>query len=169
MRRFRLSCASSGAATPKINATVAALQFFFKVTLDRPDLTIFITRREVATPQCRSLSRRCSTSHAGARSQSPAKPHSRRPNSLRNAPTRSNPPSKSVARPHLSRPRASRNPTVPSIYCLLPAPLLHPRCSNPHRARRKSLHTFSITAVSSVEVFKRRPPAPDQRPRTAGI
>jgi integrase/recombinase XerD len=39
VRRFRLHLASSGAGTPKINITVAALRFFFKVTLDRPDLT----------------------------------------------------------------------------------------------------------------------------------
>jgi len=39
VRRFRLHLAASGAGTPKINATVAALRFFFKVTLDRPDLT----------------------------------------------------------------------------------------------------------------------------------
>ena len=39
VRRFRLHLTSSGAGTPKINATVAALRFFFKVTLDRPDLT----------------------------------------------------------------------------------------------------------------------------------
>jgi integrase/recombinase XerD len=38
VRRFRLHLTSNGAATPKINATVAALRFFFKVTLDRPDL-----------------------------------------------------------------------------------------------------------------------------------
>jgi integrase/recombinase XerD len=38
VRRFRLHLASSGAGTPKINITVAALRFFFKVTLDRPDL-----------------------------------------------------------------------------------------------------------------------------------
>ena len=38
VRRFRLHLTSSGAGTPKINATVAALRFFFKVTLDRPDL-----------------------------------------------------------------------------------------------------------------------------------
>ena len=38
VRRFRLHLASSGATTPKINITVAALRFFFKVTLDRPDL-----------------------------------------------------------------------------------------------------------------------------------
>jgi hypothetical protein len=30
---------SNGAGTPKINITVSALRFFFKVTLDRPDLT----------------------------------------------------------------------------------------------------------------------------------
>jgi len=39
VRRFRLHLSSSGAGTPKINATVSALRFFFKVTLDRPDLT----------------------------------------------------------------------------------------------------------------------------------
>src|SRR6266849_377701 len=39
VRGFRLHLASRGAGTPKINATVAALRFFFKVTLDRPDLT----------------------------------------------------------------------------------------------------------------------------------
>jgi site-specific recombinase XerD len=38
VRRFRLHLTSSGAGTPKINATVSALRFFFKVTLDRPDL-----------------------------------------------------------------------------------------------------------------------------------
>jgi hypothetical protein len=38
VRRFRLHLTSSGAGTPKINATVAALRFFFKVTLDRSDL-----------------------------------------------------------------------------------------------------------------------------------
>src|SRR6202007_2150369 len=38
VRRFRLHLASRGAGTPTINATVAALRFFFKVTLDRPDL-----------------------------------------------------------------------------------------------------------------------------------
>src|SRR5499425_2263625 len=39
VRRFRLHLTASGAGTPKINATVAALRFFFKATLDRPDLT----------------------------------------------------------------------------------------------------------------------------------
>ena len=38
VRGFRLHLASSGAGAPKINATVSALRFFFKVTLDRPEL-----------------------------------------------------------------------------------------------------------------------------------
>jgi integrase/recombinase XerD len=38
VRGFRLHLASNGAGTPKINSTVSALRFFFKVTLDRPDL-----------------------------------------------------------------------------------------------------------------------------------
>ncbi len=38
VRGFRLHLASMGAGTPKINATVSALRFFFNVTLDRPDL-----------------------------------------------------------------------------------------------------------------------------------
>ena len=38
VRRYRLHLTASGAGTPKINATVAALRFLFKVTLDRPDL-----------------------------------------------------------------------------------------------------------------------------------
>src|SRR5499425_453489 len=38
VRRFRLHLTASSAGTPKINATVSALRFFFKATLDRPDL-----------------------------------------------------------------------------------------------------------------------------------
>ncbi|MEA2817608.1 MAG: integrase/recombinase XerD [Rhodospirillaceae bacterium] len=38
VRGFQLHLTSSGARVPKINATVAALRFFFNVTLDRPDL-----------------------------------------------------------------------------------------------------------------------------------
>jgi site-specific recombinase XerD len=38
VRRYQLHLASTGARTPKINATVSALRFFFDVTLDRPDL-----------------------------------------------------------------------------------------------------------------------------------
>ena len=38
VRGFQLHLTSSGAGTPKINATVAALRFFFRVALDRPDL-----------------------------------------------------------------------------------------------------------------------------------
>jgi hypothetical protein len=36
VRRFRLHLTASGAGSPKINATVAALRFFFKATLDCP-------------------------------------------------------------------------------------------------------------------------------------
>src|ERR1700694_5259966 len=43
VRRFRLHLASSGAGTPTINATCAALRFFFKITLDRPDLAKHLT------------------------------------------------------------------------------------------------------------------------------
>jgi integrase/recombinase XerD len=38
VRRFQLHLSSSGARTPKINATVSALRFFFDVTLNRADL-----------------------------------------------------------------------------------------------------------------------------------
>jgi site-specific recombinase XerD len=38
IRRFQLHLASTGAGTPKMNASVAALRFLFNVTLDRPDL-----------------------------------------------------------------------------------------------------------------------------------
>src|SRR6266481_4246782 len=38
VRGFQLHLTSSSAGVPKINATVAALRFFFNVTLDRPDL-----------------------------------------------------------------------------------------------------------------------------------
>jgi integrase/recombinase XerD len=40
VRGFQLHLTSSGASAPKINATVAALRFFFRVTLDRPDLNL---------------------------------------------------------------------------------------------------------------------------------
>ena len=43
VRRFRLHLASSGAGTPKINVTVSALRFFFKVTLERDDLVRRLT------------------------------------------------------------------------------------------------------------------------------
>jgi integrase/recombinase XerD len=43
VRRFRLHLTANGAGTPKINATVAALRFFFKVSLDRPDLTKYLS------------------------------------------------------------------------------------------------------------------------------
>src|SRR5215471_10538207 len=52
VRRFRLHLTASGAGTPKINATVAALRFFFKVTLDRPDLTPVIHARVAQGTGC---------------------------------------------------------------------------------------------------------------------
>jgi integrase/recombinase XerD len=39
LRGFQLHLTSSGAGIPKINTTISALRFFFKVTLDRPDLS----------------------------------------------------------------------------------------------------------------------------------
>jgi site-specific recombinase XerD len=38
VRGFQLHLTSSGAGVPKINTTISALRFFFRVTLDRPDL-----------------------------------------------------------------------------------------------------------------------------------
>jgi hypothetical protein len=38
VRRYQLHLSSSGARTPKINATVSALRFFLDVTLDRAEL-----------------------------------------------------------------------------------------------------------------------------------
>ena len=43
VRAFRLHLISSGAGTSTTNGTVAALRFFFKVTLDRLDLTKHLT------------------------------------------------------------------------------------------------------------------------------
>jgi integrase/recombinase XerD len=39
LRRFQLHLTQSGIRPPTINGTVTALRFFFKVTLDRPDVT----------------------------------------------------------------------------------------------------------------------------------
>jgi integrase/recombinase XerD len=39
VRGFQLHLTSSGAGVPKINTTISALRFFFRVTLDRPDLS----------------------------------------------------------------------------------------------------------------------------------
>jgi integrase/recombinase XerD len=45
VRGFQLHLKSSGTGTPKINATVAALRFFFRVTLDRSDLSGHLSTR----------------------------------------------------------------------------------------------------------------------------
>jgi len=39
LRAFQLHLTESGVQPPTINATVTALRFFFKVTLDRPETT----------------------------------------------------------------------------------------------------------------------------------
>ena len=39
LRSFQLHLTESGVRPPTINATVTALRFFFKVTLDRPEVT----------------------------------------------------------------------------------------------------------------------------------
>ena len=39
VRRFQVHQAESGVQPPTINASVSALRFLFKVTLDRPDLS----------------------------------------------------------------------------------------------------------------------------------
>ena len=43
LRRFRLRQALTGVRPPSINSTVAALRFFFTMTLDRPDLAWRLT------------------------------------------------------------------------------------------------------------------------------
>jgi site-specific recombinase XerD len=43
LRRFQLHQAQSGVRPPSINSAVAALRFFFTVTLDRPDLAQRLT------------------------------------------------------------------------------------------------------------------------------
>jgi hypothetical protein len=52
VRRFRLHLASCGAGTPKINATVSALRFFFNMTLDRPDLAKHLSSMPCFPPCC---------------------------------------------------------------------------------------------------------------------
>jgi integrase len=42
LRAFQLHLTKTGATPPTINATVTALRFFFKVTLDRPETTRFL-------------------------------------------------------------------------------------------------------------------------------
>jgi len=42
LRAFQLHLTETGAQPPSINATVTALRFFFKVTLDRPETTRYL-------------------------------------------------------------------------------------------------------------------------------
>src|ERR1700726_4857927 len=43
LRRFQLHQTQAGMQPPSVNSTVAALRFFFTVTLDRPDLARRLT------------------------------------------------------------------------------------------------------------------------------
>jgi site-specific recombinase XerD len=49
LRRFQLHLAENQVRPPTINSTVSALRFFFKVTVDRPDVTKLLT--SVAQPR----------------------------------------------------------------------------------------------------------------------
>jgi hypothetical protein len=55
LRAFQLHLTENGAQPPSINATVTALRFFFKVTLDRPETTRRLRTAQAAT---RALARR---------------------------------------------------------------------------------------------------------------
>jgi integrase/recombinase XerD len=48
LRRFQLHQTQIGMQPPSINSAVAALRFFFTVTLDRPDLARRLTRARTA-------------------------------------------------------------------------------------------------------------------------
>jgi hypothetical protein len=48
LRRFQLHQTQTGTQPPNINGAVAALRFFFTVTLDRPDLARRLTVREAS-------------------------------------------------------------------------------------------------------------------------
>src|SRR5215471_7928774 len=45
LRRFQVHQSRQGAQPPTINSSVAALRFFFRVTLDRPEMCRHLTMR----------------------------------------------------------------------------------------------------------------------------
>ena len=45
LRAFQLHLTKTGTNPPTVNATVTALRFFFKVTLDRPETTRHLVAR----------------------------------------------------------------------------------------------------------------------------
>jgi hypothetical protein len=68
LRAFQLHLTETGAQPPSINATVTALRFFFKVTLDRPETTRHRVRLRAAQAAARALARRgvaCWRPHPG--------------------------------------------------------------------------------------------------------
>ena len=64
VRRFQLHLSESGAHTPKINATVSALRFFFDVTLDRADLGRSCARSIISSKPSRTPRRLLDTRRA---------------------------------------------------------------------------------------------------------
>src|SRR5436305_14266414 len=60
LRAFQLQLTETGVQPPTVNATVTALRFFFKVTLDRPE----VTRRLVLLYGPRTLPRALSPAEA---------------------------------------------------------------------------------------------------------
>ena len=70
LRRFQLHQTQTGMQPPSINSTVAALRFFFTVTLDRPDLA----RRLTITREPRRLPAVLSASLSETGESEPAEP-----------------------------------------------------------------------------------------------
>ena len=56
LRAFQLHLTETGLQPPSINATVTALRFFFKVTLDRPEIAHFLCS-STSRASCRACSR----------------------------------------------------------------------------------------------------------------
>src|SRR6202795_489229 len=65
LRAFQLHLTETGVQPPTINATVTALRFFFKVTLDRPETTPCRVRLRAAQAAARALARRGVASAGG--------------------------------------------------------------------------------------------------------
>ena len=59
LRAFQLHLTATGVQPPTINATVTALRFFFKVTLDRPEITILCSSMSRASCRACSRERKC--------------------------------------------------------------------------------------------------------------
>jgi integrase/recombinase XerD len=68
LRRFQLHQTQTNVRPPSINASVAALRFFFTVTLDRPDMARYVTvvREQRCGASSRALVETPPTLRAGA-------------------------------------------------------------------------------------------------------